>query len=194
MYELLVLALLMKFPLHAYLISKIANDTIGPWEKFSRGTLSTLLNKLEKDGLIKEADSKSVPFPSKRSSRTFDITSKGRARFYELMMETEKGLGNYPKVFHIKAIYFEFLEEEDQLALINHYIRYCQKAINHIKEQQKEFDDNPEMVKPVQESSFYQTIRSLMDLQLEQWALELRWSNELKDQLKASITNKEKGE
>lgn len=44
MYELLVLSLLMHFPLHAYLIAKI----ISPWEKISRGTLSTLLSRLER--------------------------------------------------------------------------------------------------------------------------------------------------
>ncbi len=42
MYELLVLALLMHWPLHAYLIAEIANHILGPWERISRGTLSSL--------------------------------------------------------------------------------------------------------------------------------------------------------
>src|SRR5205823_5557839 len=47
MYELLVLALLMHWPLYAYLIAEIANHILGPWERISRGTLSSLLTKLE---------------------------------------------------------------------------------------------------------------------------------------------------
>ncbi|KQL54392.1 hypothetical protein AN964_13390 [Heyndrickxia shackletonii] len=189
MYELLVLSLLMKFPLHAYLISKIANDTIGPWESVSRGTLSTMLNKLDKAGLIEEANPKKVPFPTERPSRTFQITTKGKARFYELMMDTEKNPGNYSKIFHNKAISMEFLSKEDQYYLVNHYIKYCQKAIDHIKKQQFEFDENPEQVESMKNTSFYGTIRSLMELQLKQWELELQWSYQLKEQINTSIKN-----
>ncbi|MBN6188732.1 PadR family transcriptional regulator [Aneurinibacillus sp. BA2021] len=189
MYELLVLSLLMKFPLHAYLISKISNDTIGPWEQVSRGTLSTLLNKLEKAGLIQEADPATVPFPTERPSRTFEITNKGKDRFFELMMDTKKNVGNYQKIFHIKAIYLEFLSEEDQLYLVNHYIKYCQTAIDHIKTQQLEFDENPQQVKSIQGTSFYSTIGSLMRLNTEQWSLERQWATHLKEQIMMSIKN-----
>ncbi|GGB58363.1 hypothetical protein F3157_20200 [Virgibacillus dakarensis] len=189
MYELLVLSLLMKFPLHAYLISKIANDTIGPWEKVSRGTLSTLLTKLNKAGLIQEANPENVPFPSERSSRTFEITDKGKDRFYELMMDTEKGLGNYQKIFHTKAIYFDYLCYEDQMYLINHYMRYCQKAIDHIKEQQLEFDENPDQIQPMQNTYFYRTIRGLMDHHVNQWQLELQWLSNFKEQIETNHTN-----
>ncbi|MEK4972296.1 PadR family transcriptional regulator [Niallia sp. FSL R7-0648] len=194
MYELLVLSLLMKFPLHAYLISKISNDTIGPWEQVSRGTLSTLLNKLEKSGLIQESDPATVPFPTDRPSRTFEITNKGKSRFFELMMDTKKNLGNYQKIFHIKAIYFEFLNEEDQLYLVHHYIKYCQTAIDHIKAQQLEFDENPEHVKSMHRTSFYTTIESLMHLNAEQWNLEKQWATNFKEQIKMSIKNDKRKE
>ncbi len=51
MYELIVLSLLMRFPLHGYLIAQIANDTIGPWAKLSNGTLYPLLTKFRAPGL-----------------------------------------------------------------------------------------------------------------------------------------------
>ncbi|WP_286228630.1 PadR family transcriptional regulator [Neobacillus mesonae] len=194
MYELLVLSLLMKFPLHAYLISKISNDTIGPWEQVSRGTLSTLLNKLDKAGLIQAADPGIVPFPTDRPSRTFEITNNGRDRFFELMMDTKKNLGNYQKIFHIKSIYLDFLSDEDQLYLVNHYINYCQTAIDHIKAQQLEFDENPEQVKSIQDSSFYRTIESLMHLNAEQWKLERQWASHLKEQIIISLKNEKRKE
>jgi len=84
MYELLVLALLMHWPLYAYLIAAIANHIIGPWEHISRGTLSSLLTRLEQAGLITPADSALVPFPIDRPSSVFAITPAGRERFYQL--------------------------------------------------------------------------------------------------------------
>lgn len=194
MYELLVLSLLMKFPLHAYLIAKISNDTIGPWEQVSRGTLSTLLNKLDEAGLIQEADPGLVPFPTDRPSRTFEITNKGSDRFFELMMDTQKNLGNYQKIFHIKSINLDFLREEDQLYLVNHYIKYCQKAIDHIKAQQLEFDENPEPMRSIKDTSFYRNIESLMHLNAKQWNLERQWASHLKEQIMLSIENEKRKE
>src|SRR5229473_2783460 len=63
MYELLVLALLMHWPLHAYRVAKIANEIIGPEEQISTGTLSSLFTKLERAGLISPADPGTAPFP-----------------------------------------------------------------------------------------------------------------------------------
>lgn len=190
MYELLVLSLLMKFPLHAYLISKIANDTLGPWEKISRGTLSTLLNKLYKDGLIQDAAAEDIPFPTERSSRTYEITERGKTRFFELMMDTEKNAGNYPKIFHIKAIYLEFISFEDQLYLASHYMKYCEKAVEHIREQQSEFDENPDQIRPMQDTRFYRTIRELMELQIEQWELERQWASRFIEKISADFKSK----
>ena len=88
MYELLVLSLLMHWPLYAYLVAEISNHILGPWERISRGTLSSLLARLEKEGLIALADQSEVPFPSDRPSKVFAITPAGRQRFYQLMMDT----------------------------------------------------------------------------------------------------------
>src|ERR671916_439901 len=102
MYELLVLALLMHWPLHAYLIADIANNIIGPWEQISRGTLSSLLAKLERSGLIAEADAGQVPFSAARPARVFALTAAGRSRFRRLMLDTTTNIGTYPKLFRIK--------------------------------------------------------------------------------------------
>src|SRR5262249_4082350 len=85
MYELLVLSLLMHWPLHAYRIAKIANDIVGPEERISTGTLSTLIGKLTHAGLITAADATMTPFPSDRASQVLAITPAGRERFLDLM-------------------------------------------------------------------------------------------------------------
>ena len=52
MYEMIILALLARWPLHGYLIAKITNDVLGPYARLSNGRLYPLLAKLEAAGLI----------------------------------------------------------------------------------------------------------------------------------------------
>ena len=52
MYELIILSLLMRWPMHGYLIAKVTNDQIGPWAKLSSGTMYTILARLEAENLI----------------------------------------------------------------------------------------------------------------------------------------------
>jgi DNA-binding PadR family transcriptional regulator len=142
-YELLVLALLMHWPLHAYLIADIANSMIGPWEKISRGSLSALLTKSEKTALIAPADPTQVPFPTDRPSRVFAITSTGRERFYRLMMDTTSNPGTYQRHFRIKVLHLEFISLEDQLYLIDHYMTYCQIALRYQKSEALDLATDP---------------------------------------------------
>jgi DNA-binding PadR family transcriptional regulator len=145
MYELLVLALLMRWPLHAYHIAGIANSILGPWEKISRGSLSALLKKLEQAAFITATDPAHVPFPipTDRPARVFALTSTGHDRFVQLMMDTTSNQGTYQRLFRIKALHLEFVSSEDQLYLVDHYITYCQTGFRYQKTEAQEFATNP---------------------------------------------------
>ena len=187
MYELLVLALLMHWPLYAYLIADIANHIIGPWEHISRGTLSSLLNRLEQDGLIAPADLAHVPFPMDRPSRVFAITPAGRERFYQFMVDTTSNQGTYQRLFHIKALHLEFVSPEDQVSLVDHYVSYCQMGLRYLKAEAQDFATNP--VKQESASpSFRTTALELMDLIARQWQLELAWALRLRERIVSSQT------
>ena len=80
MYELIILFLLIRWPIHGYLIIKVTNDQIGPWAKISSGTLSTMLNRLERAGLIAVLPQERDHARIDRRSRTFTITEEGRKR------------------------------------------------------------------------------------------------------------------
>src|SRR5579859_4859579 len=121
MYELIILSLLMRFPLHGYLMMKITNDQIGPWARISSGTLSTILSKLEQAGLIAVLPQGGHAAPGDRRARTYTITEEGRKRFHQLMMDTSSNLGEYSKFFHHKMTYFDLLRPAERLLLINHY-------------------------------------------------------------------------
>lgn len=182
MYELLVLALLMRWPLHAYQIVKIARNIIGPEDRLSTGTLSTLLAKLEQANLIRPAEPESVPFPTDRSSRAFAITPAGRERFFELMMDTNSHPGAYRRLFHIKTLHLEFLPLESQLFLVEHYLTYCRQVMRSKRGDTQDMTGNPlkqeHMSPALREASL-----ALIRLKTEQWQLELTWGQSLCKQI-----------
>jgi len=133
MYELIVLSLLIRSPLHGYLIVKITNDMIGPWARISSGTLYPLLTRMEQARLITVVPSEGQVVAGERQTRTFAITEDGRKRFHQLMMDMSSNLGDYQKIFHYKMGFIDLLQPQERLLLFNHYINYCQTSILHLQ-------------------------------------------------------------
>ena len=185
MYELLVLALLMRWPLHAYLIADITNSIMGPWEKISRGSLSGLLAKLEHSGMIKQGDPALVPFPSTRPARVFAITDAGKERFSQLMMDTTSNPGNYQRIFRLKALHLEFLPPKDQLFLVDHYLYYCQTAAHYMREEAQDMRGNA-MKRDTSSEWLITTALDLMATAQEQWELERAWAQRLRERIIAA--------
>ncbi|WP_220205393.1 helix-turn-helix transcriptional regulator [Reticulibacter mediterranei] len=185
MYELLVLALLMRWPLHAYFIADITNSIIGPWEKISRGSLSGLLAKLESRGMIEPGDPAQVPFPPTRSARVFAITAAGRKRFFQLMMDTTSNPGNYQRIFRLKALHLEFLPLKDQLFLVDHYLYYCQTAAHYMREEAEDMRGS-DMKHETSSEWLTMTALTLMATAQEQWELEREWAQQLRERIIAA--------
>ncbi len=191
MYELLVLALLMHGPWYSCLIIKIANEMIGPWAKISSGTLYPLLARLEQAGLI-------VTLPreegshSQRQSHRYAITPAGWRRFHILMMDTSSNLGDYPRIFHLKAVHLEFLSPKERLHLANHYINYCERTILHMQSEaqdmqrmqseaqdtQREDGDNPTLTDAV--------VDILQHLAQQEHG-ELNWARRVRERIFAAL-------
>lgn len=186
MYELLVLSLLMHWPMHAYLIVKISNKILGPEERLSRGTLSTLLERLEQDGLISDADPREVPFPSERSMRALTITPSGRERFTQLMLDTTAHPGFYRRLFHIKALHLEFLPIEQQLFLVEHYVYYCQALIRDKRVEVQAFAADSGKRENMGEA-FWEAAQEFMRFKAEQWQIELAWAQSLQQRVLARL-------
>jgi DNA-binding PadR family transcriptional regulator len=51
-YELIILSLSVRSPMHGYQMLKIVNDVIGPFARLSNGRFYPLLSKLEEVGVI----------------------------------------------------------------------------------------------------------------------------------------------
>ncbi len=183
MYELLVLALLMRWPLYAYLIAAITNNMMGPWEKISRGSLSALLKKLEQTGFIQPGDPARVPFPSVRTSQVFTITPAGRERFSQLMMDTTSNPGTYQRIFRIKALHLEYVPPQDQLYLVEHYLYYCQTAARYLRAESHDLATTPMKVETASEF-FLATALDLMEVVAQEWELELAWAQRIHERIK----------
>ena len=177
MYELIILSLLMRWPIHGYLIVKIINDQIGPWAKISSGTLSTILSKMEETGLIIVLQQDAAK--GDRRSKTFTITEEGRKRFYQLMMDMASNLGEYQKFFHYKMGYFDLLQPRERLLLMSHYINYCQTSILHI---QTEMDGLVHELSDHPTPAYLENLLRVMKHIEQQWQSELDWIKGIREQ------------
>jgi DNA-binding PadR family transcriptional regulator len=190
MYELLVLALLMHWPLHAYRIAKIANEIIGPEEQISTGTLSSLLAKLERAGLISPADLGLTPFPADRPSRVLAITTAGHERFLELMLDTSSHPGTYRRLFHIKALHLDLLPFESQLFLVEHYLAHCRQILRSKQADARDVAGNP-LKQEHMSAALREGAMALMRLKAEQWQLELAWGQALRERILSRLKQRE---
>ncbi|SRR5258708_1612342 len=54
-------------------------------------------------------------------------------RFHTLMLDTSSNLGDYPHIFHLKAVHLQFLSPRERLYLADHYLNYCERTILHMQ-------------------------------------------------------------
>jgi len=164
MYELLILSLLTRKPMHGYLFIRVINDMIGPFAKVSNGRLYPLLTKLEADSLI-------VTVQTAQRSRTFAITDRGRTRFHRLMMDTTSNPGDYARLFWLKVPFFESLTPSEHLYLIDHYLNYCQAHIVHLTGEVTEMETDALREHYMSLSQVRATLQALQHLR-NQWQLD----------------------
>ena len=180
MYELIILSLLMRGPIHGYLISKIINDIIGPIAKVSHGWLYPRLAKLEQEGLIIASLEDDEGKHGERKLRTYHITEDGRKRFHQLMMDTTSNPGEYSKFFWQKVSFLEYLHPAERLHLIDHYINYCQTHLLHLKEQAKNLVEGKVQYHAMDISQLEATLHVLRR-STSQWQVDLEYVNSLRE-------------
>ena len=184
MYELIILSLLMREPIHGYLIAKIINDLIGPKAKVSHGWLYPRLAKLEHERLITTSVEDDVGKQGERQLRTYQITEDGRKRFHQLMMDTTSNPGEYSKFFWQKVCYLAYLHPAERLFLIDHYINYCQTHILHLKAQAKTLVEGEVQYHAMDITQLEATLH-ILRRSTSQWQVDLEYANSLREKEKA---------
>ncbi len=181
MYELIILSLLMRGPIHGYLIAKIINDMIGPIAKISHGWLYPRLARLEQEDLIiTSVEAKQQEQQGERQLRTYEITEAGRKRFHQLMMDTSSNPGEYAKFFWQKVCYLEYLHPAERLHLIDHYINYSQMHILHLKAQAKNLVEG-EMQYHAMDLSQLEATLHVLRRSTSQWQVDLEYASSLRE-------------
>jgi DNA-binding PadR family transcriptional regulator len=180
MYELIILSLLMRGPIHGYLISKIINDIIGPVAKVSHGWLYPRLAKLEQEDLIVTSPEAKGEQQGERQLRTYEITEAGRKRFHQLMMDTTSNPGEYQKFFWQKVSFFEYVHPAERLHLIDHYINYCQTHILHLKAQARNLVEGEMQYHALDITQLEATLHVLRR-STSQWQVDLEYASSLRE-------------
>ena len=180
MYELIILSLLMRGPIHGYLIAKIINDMIGPVAKVSHGWLYPRLARLEQEGLIVASLEAKEEQHGERQLHTYEITEAGRKRFHQLMIDTTSNPGEYAKFFWQKMCYLEYLHPAERLHLVDHYINYCQMHILHLKAQAKKLVEG-EMQYHVMDLAQLEATLHVLRRSISQWQVDLEYATNLRE-------------
>ena len=180
MYELIILSLLMRGPIHGYLIAKIINDMIGPVARISHGWLYPRLSKLEHDGLIIASVELKEEQQGDRQLRTYKITEAGQKRFHQLMMDTTSNPGEYSKFFWQKVCFLEYLHPAERLYLVDHYMNYCQMHILHLKAQAKNLVEGEMQYHAMNLAQLEATLHVLRR-STGQWQVELEYASSLRE-------------
>lgn len=175
LYELIILARLMRGPAHGYLMAKIINDVIGPFAKLSNGRFYPLLAKLEREGLIAVVPAEPNP---ERNTRRFTITDAGRTRFRRLMLDISVSPGDHQRVFLFKITAFDLLDSRERLHVIDHYLHYCDAHVMHTNLECDELDRHAQegVLLPVEREAIQEVIRHLN----RQWSQEADWVRSLR--------------
>jgi DNA-binding PadR family transcriptional regulator len=179
LYELLILALLMRETMHGYLIAKIMNDMIGPETKVSHGSLYPKLKALEREGFISASETKDQ-LPHDRQARVYAITEEGRSHFHRLMLDMTAHPGEYSKFFWLKVSFFDFLHPAERLELVDHYIHYCQMHTHHLKTETKNVVDGKAYYSSLSLPQLELTLHALRRAG-SHWQIELEYASSLRE-------------
>ncbi|MDD5748084.1 MAG: PadR family transcriptional regulator [Actinomycetota bacterium] len=131
MLELAILGLLKEKPMHGYELKRRLSYTLGHFWTVSYGSLYPALKRLEKSGSIERA------YSVKEKTRTrnvYRITREGEKLFMKLLSESanEAAASNSEK-FDIRMAFFQYLEPEVRLNLLEERRRHLEEEIGHLK-------------------------------------------------------------
>lgn len=177
LYELMILWLLMQMPVHGFLIVKIINDMIGPVAKASNSNIYPLLNRLAAAGQIEILEEKTSE--NGLPMRVYRITDLGRERFHNLLLDVTSSPRDYRELFAIKVLAFTFLNPAERLHLIDHYIGFCRKHIQHFAAEAADYRERAAATHAP--ASLVEHVLGGMHHYQARWELELSWALSLKD-------------
>lgn len=169
MYELFILSELMEKPRNGYNLRVILQKMVGNERNISFGMLYPQLERLEeKDYITTSVDQTD----SKRTSKINVISSTGKNRFYELMVQSVPVNQNTQLTYEIKIGSFHLVSTEIQKQIITEYVEYLE---NKIKTNQEGINVIRNEKPAMSNSDRADTIETI-ELRLTQTSAALTWA------------------
>jgi len=136
--ELAILGGLKEKPMHGYELKKRLTYLLGHFWKISFGSLYPALKRLESKNAIEKA------YTVKEKTRNryvYRITSEGEDLFLRLLVETRKKseITDEDK-FSLRMAFFQYMEPEERLWLLEQRRNYLAERLNEMKSQRKSRD------------------------------------------------------
>ncbi|MBV9281509.1 MAG: helix-turn-helix transcriptional regulator [Chloroflexi bacterium] len=158
--------------MHGYMIAKVVCNIVGPFQHVQWGALYPVLNKLEREGLIRAEEG--AESGDGRPRKVFSITDAGRQRLHELLMDTSRHQTDYDAAFWHKVALFTELTPEERRTLSRHYAVYAQQCLDHISQKRRDIETESRLTPDRKH-----WILSVMDHRIEYWRNELAWAEDL---------------
>lgn len=103
--QLLLLGLLMHANMHGYQLNETIEHSLGFFTNLKKPTLYYTLEKLEKQGYIRQ---ETIREGSRPERRVYEITDTGRVKFFALLRQQ---LGTFDRTYYADDIAITFLDQ-----------------------------------------------------------------------------------
>lgn len=123
MLELAVLGLLKQKPMHGYELKQQLAEQLGPFGRFSYGSLYPTLKRLAKDGAV-ETDLPKGETP--RRKNVYRITESGERLFEQLLEESGPAVTEERNAFMMRFAFFRYTKPETRTRLLEGRRGYLQ--------------------------------------------------------------------
>ena len=123
MLELVVLGFLKEKPMHGYELKQRLADQLGPFGRFSFGSLYPTLNRLSKAGAVEMDYEKGLV---KRRKNVYRITDSGEEIFARLLEESGPSVTEERNAFMVRLAFFRYMKPETRTRLLEERKGYLQ--------------------------------------------------------------------
>jgi len=138
MLELAVLGLLKEKPMHGYELKQRLAEQLGPFGRFSYGSLYPTLKHLSTEGAV-EMDMPKGETP--RRKNVYRITPEGEAAFEQLLEESGPSITEERNAFMLRLAFFRYMKPETRQRLLEGRRGYLQGRLTKMAATMKNWKD-----------------------------------------------------
>ena len=138
MLELAVLGLLKEKPMHGYELKQRLEEQLGPFGRFSYGSLYPTLKHLSAEGAV-EMDLPKGETP--RRKNVYRITPSGEALFEQLLEESGPSFTEERNAFMLRLAFFRYMKPETRTRLLEGRRGYLQGRLTKMATTMKNWKD-----------------------------------------------------